>query len=101
MRNLQAGSSGQRRAERAKSRAKSDNELDGGRSKRSGVRMIATRAGSKAKALLPSGWFQRGEMRLGAGIPVGILGDAANAESAVSIEATLRLRSGVKGTQPV
>jgi len=38
----------------------SDNELDRERSKRSGVRMIATRAGSKAKALLPSGWFRRG-----------------------------------------
>ena len=59
--------------------------------KRSGVRMIATCAGSKAKALLPSGWFQRGKMGFGAGIPVGILGDAANVEPAVSIEATLRL----------
>jgi len=101
MRNLQAGSSGQRRAGHAKSRAKSDNEVDRGRSKHSGVRMIATRAGSKAKALLPSGWFRRGKMGFGADIPIAILGDAANAEPAVSVEATLRLRSGVKGTQPV
>jgi hypothetical protein len=44
-------------------REKSHNGLDRERSKRSGVRMIATRAGSKAKALLPSGWFRRGGRR--------------------------------------
>ena len=64
--------------------------------------MIATRAGSKAKALLPSGWFRQGETGLGADIPAAILGNSAKAEPAVSIEATLRLRSQeFKGTQPV
>jgi hypothetical protein len=37
-------------------REKSDNWQKS--TKRSGVRMIATRARSKAKALLPSGWFR-------------------------------------------
>ena len=63
--------------------------------------MIATQAGSKAKALLPSGWFRRGEMGLGADILVAILGDAANAEPTVGIEATLRFDREFKGTQPV
>ena len=44
---------------RRSGREKSDNELIRERSKRSGVRMIAIRARSKAKALLPSGWFRR------------------------------------------
>ena len=40
-------------------------------------------------------------MGLGADIPVAILGDAANAEPTVGIEATLRFDREFKGTQPV
>lgn len=54
--------------------------------------MIATRAGSKAKALLPTGWFWRGEMGFGADIPVGILIEAEQACGFNQTSAQIQIR---------
>jgi hypothetical protein len=60
--------------------------------------MIATCAGSKAKALLPSGWFRRNEKTVGTDLWFSLARCTASVAPAVSVEATLRLRLQVRGT---